>query len=86
MTPVTVAHQAPLSMEFSRQGYWSAMPFPLPGDLTDPEIEPAFPDSPALTGGFFTTEPHINKARSPQTQKGRWKREKQNNKKKKMIL
>jgi len=40
VTPWTVAHQAPLSMEFSRQEYWSGLPFPSPGDLTDPEIEP----------------------------------------------
>ena len=37
----TVAHQAPLSMEFSRQEYWSRLPFPSPGDLPDPGIEPA---------------------------------------------
>ena len=52
-TPWTVANQAPLSMEFPRQEYWSALPFPPPGDLLDPGIEPA---SPALAGGFFTTE------------------------------
>ena len=46
--------QAPLSMEFSRQGYWSGVPFPSPGDLPKPGIEPT---SPALAGGFFTTEP-----------------------------
>ena len=38
--PETVAHQAPLSMGFSRQQYWSGLPFPSPGDLPDPEIEP----------------------------------------------
>ena len=53
-TPWTVAHQAPLSMEFSRQEYWSGLPFPPPGDLPNPEIELV---SPALAGGFFTTEP-----------------------------
>ena len=53
-TPGTVARQAPLSMGFSRQEYWSGLPFPSPGDLSDPGIEPA---SPALAGGFFTTEP-----------------------------
>ena len=52
--PRTVAHQAPLSMGFSRQEYWSGLPFPSPGDLPDPGIEAGFP---ALTGGFFTTEP-----------------------------
>ena len=39
----TVAHQAPLSMEFSRQEYWSGLPFPSPGDLPEPGIEPASP-------------------------------------------
>ena len=51
-TPWTVALQAPLSMEFSRQEYWIGLPFPTPGDLTDPEIEPT---SPALAGRFSTT-------------------------------
>ena len=51
----TVAHQTPLSMEFSRQEYWSGLPFPTPGDLPDPEIEPASLESPALAGRFFTT-------------------------------
>ena len=53
-TPWTVADQAPLSMGFPRQEYWSGLPFPSPGDLPDPGIEPT---SPALGGGFFTTEP-----------------------------
>ena len=39
-TPWTVAHQAPLSMGFSRQGYWSVLPFPSPGALPDPRVEP----------------------------------------------
>ena len=51
-TPWTVAHQAPLFVEFPRQEYWSGFPFPSPGDLLDPGTEPA---SPALAGGFFTT-------------------------------
>ena len=51
-TPWTVAHQAPLSMGFSRQEYWSGLPFPPPGELLDPGIESK---SPELTGGFFTT-------------------------------
>ena len=42
-TPWTVAHQAPLSMGFSRQGYWSGLPFPSPGDLPNPGIEPGSP-------------------------------------------
>ena len=50
----TVAHQAPLSLGFPRQEYWSEWPFPSPGDLPDPGIEPV---SPALAGGFFTAEP-----------------------------
>ena len=53
-TPWTIAHQAHLSMEFSRQEYWSGLPFPPPGDLPDPGVEPT---SPALAGGFFTAEP-----------------------------
>ena len=53
----TVAHQAPLSMRFSRHEYWSGLPFPPPGDLPNPGIEPMCPVSPALAGGFFTTEP-----------------------------
>ena len=55
--PWSVAHQAPLSMEFSRQVYWSGLPFPPAGDLPDPGIEPIPLASPALSGGFFTTEP-----------------------------
>ena len=50
----TVACQAPLSMGFPRQEYWSGLPFPSPGDLPDPGIEP---ESPALAGGVFATEP-----------------------------
>ena len=50
-TPWTITCQAPLSMGFSRQEYWSGVPFPPPGDLPDPGIEPA---SPALADGFFT--------------------------------
>ena len=55
--PWTVAHQAPLSMGFPRQEYWNGLPFPSPGDLPDPGIEPVSPESPALAGVFFTTEP-----------------------------
>ena len=53
----TVALQAPLSMEFSRQEYWSGLPFPPAGDLPDPGVEPRSLVSPALAGGFFTTDP-----------------------------
>ena len=48
------AYQAPPSMGFSRQEYWSGLPFPSPGDLPDPGIKPV---SPALAGGVYTTEP-----------------------------
>ena len=51
----TVARQAPLSMGSPRHEYWSGLPFPPPGDLPDPDIEPLSLVSPALTGGFFTT-------------------------------
>ena len=53
-TPLTIAHQVPLPMGFPRQEYWSGLPFPSPGDIPDPEIEPK---SPALACKFFTTEP-----------------------------
>ena len=60
VTPWTAAHQAPLSMGCPRQEYWTGLPFPSPGDLPDPGIEPR---SPALAGRFFTAEtpgkPHI---------------------------
>ena len=52
--PTTVAHQAPLSMGFPRQEYWSGLPFLSPEYLPDPGIKPS---SPALTGRFVTTEP-----------------------------
>ena len=51
VTTWTVACQTPLSLEFSRQGYWSGQTFPSPGDLSDPEMEPR---SHALLVGFFT--------------------------------
>ena len=51
-TPWTIAHQAPLSMEFFKQEYWSRLSFPTPGDLPNPGIKSA---SPALAGGFFTS-------------------------------
>ena len=55
--PVDCTRQAPLSMEFSRQEYWSGLPFPTPADLPDPGTEPTSPASPALAGRFFTTVP-----------------------------
>ena len=48
-------HQAPLPVEFFRQEYWRGLPFPSPGDLLDPGMEPLSLVSPALAGGFFTT-------------------------------
>jgi len=51
----TVAHQAPLSVGFSRQEYWNGLLCPLPRDLPDPGIEPASLMSPALADRFFTT-------------------------------
>ena len=58
-TSWTVAHQASLFMEFSRQE-WSGISFPTPRDLPDPGTEPTSAASPALAGGFFTTEPRGN--------------------------
>ena len=55
-TPWTVAHQAPPSIGFPRQEYWSGFPFPSPGDLPNPEIEPVSSASPILADRFFTTE------------------------------
>ena len=52
----TVAHQAPLSMGFSRQEYWSRLPFSSPGDLSDPGIKPTSLSSLALAGRSFTTK------------------------------
>ena len=49
--------QAPLSMGFSRQEYWSGLPCPPAGDLPDPGIEPKSLESPALAGGFFIAVP-----------------------------
>ena len=53
-TPWTIAHHAPLSMGFSRQEYWSGLPFPSPGDLPDTGIEPR---SPALQADTLPSEP-----------------------------
>ena len=50
----TVASQVPLSMGFSRQEYWSRLPFPTPGELPHPGIGPTSPAASALAGGFFT--------------------------------
>ena len=56
-TPWTVAQQAPLSMECSRQEYWSGLPFPAPGDLPEPGVKLSSLVSPALAGRFFTIAP-----------------------------
>ena len=56
-TPWNAAHQAPLSMGFSGQEYWSELPFPFPGDLPNPVIESVSLASPALAGRFIITEP-----------------------------
>ena len=66
MTPWTVAYQASLSMGFSRQEYWSGLPFPFPGDLPDAGIEPG---SPALQADALPFEPpgksnHNNKVKT----------------------
>ena len=55
--PWTAAYQAPLSVGFFRQEYWSRLPFSTPGDLSDPGIEPVSLVSPELAGRFFTTLP-----------------------------
>jgi len=52
----TIAHQVPLSKEFSTQEYWSRLPFPTSGDLLTPGIKPESHVSPVLAGGFFTCE------------------------------
>ena len=55
-----ITHQAPLSMEFFRQEYWSGLPFPPPGHLPNAGIEPESPVFLALAGRFFTTTPPEN--------------------------
>ena len=67
-TPLTVTHQAPLSMEFSRQEHWSGWPCPPLGDLANPGTEPSSLVSPAMAGRFFATsaqwEPPINNVKN----------------------
>ena len=65
VTSWTVARQAPLSMGSSRQEYWSGLLLPPAGDLPDPGIKPASLVSPALAGGFFTTEPRGKQDQKP---------------------
>ena len=66
-TSWTIASQAPLSMEFSRQEYWSGLPHPSPGDLPDPGIKPG---SPALHAVFFLPSELPGKHMLPNKQKG----------------
>ena len=61
-TPCTAVYKVPLSMEFSRQEYWSGLPFPSPGDLPDPGIEPR---SPALRADALPSEPPGKPSRIP---------------------
>ena len=68
----TVGHQAPLSMGFSRQEYWSGLLFPPPGDLSHPGIEPASLVSPALTGGFFLIHWAIREVLCPGYRERKW--------------
>ena len=60
MTPRTIAGQSPLSMECSRQEYWSGLPFPSPGDLPNPGMELESLSSPALAGRIFTTSATVS--------------------------
>ena len=60
VTPWTVARQAPLSIEFSRQEYWGGLLFLPPVDLPDAGIKPESLASPALAGGFSTTVPYMS--------------------------
>ena len=84
-----IAHQAPLSMGFPRQQYWSELPFPSPGDLPNPGIKAASPESLALAGRFSTIVPPgkplvmirsniINKLKSHHWKRGEKARKKQN--------
>ena len=57
LRPNGLVHRAPLSMELSRQEYWSGLPFPTPGAVPDPGIEPLSPSSPVVAGEFFATAP-----------------------------
>ena len=65
VAPWTVGHQAPLSMGFSRQEYWSGPSFPLPGDLPDPGTELTSQVSPALHLDSLLTEPSVKQSNTP---------------------
>ena len=67
----TVAQKAPLSMEFSRQKHWSGLPFPSPGYLPHPWIEPSSLASPALASRFFTSWSHPKQVRGKERSRGR---------------
>ena len=69
VAPWTLASQAPLSTGFSRQEYWSGLPFPPPGDLLDPGIEPVSSVSTALQADFFYPLSHQG---SPRVEAGCW--------------
>ena len=64
-TPWTIAQQAPLLMEFSRQEYWSGLPFPAPGDLPHQGIEPLSLASPALVVDSLPAEPEGKEKAKP---------------------
>ena len=70
----TVARQAPRSIGFSRQEYWSGLPWPPPVDLPNPKIEPESLKSPALAGRFFTTSATWETMWRRVKHKGSWKR------------
>ena len=68
-TPWTIAHQAPLFMGFSRQEYWSGLPFPSPEDIPNPGIEPR---SPTLQADALTSEPPLAQRKSLKSHRNRW--------------
>ena len=72
-TPWTVAYQAPLSMGFSRQEYWNGLPFPSPGDLPDPGIEPGFPP---LQADTLLSEPQGSPSTCYRVWAKKWKKKK----------
>ena len=69
MTPRTVAYHAPLSVGFSRQEYWSGLPFPSPGDLPNPGIEPG---SPTLQGDALPSEPPGKPPKGGRRRNSKW--------------
>ena len=66
VTPWTVAREAPLSMGFPRHEYWSGLPFPPPGNLPDPGVDPMSPASPTFAGGPLS---HLGNAREHESRK-----------------